>query len=229
MPASESLRDWQAHPSYTHEREVGALQELIGDADDMLFIGDYSAVLTAYMADAYDTVHAVTQSETSMPDGVTKHYTVSTYESLPSLNDYDAVVAAWLDWPKRPEELLRTLRGVLRDDAALIVEAADETSEYASILETIKSDIKGSIFNERLRLLEPLTKGFTLERYQVNTSYHFETIDDLILYFNQHAHHEWDRKLSKDEKRRVRRVGEALGYEDLGERSVILKGTPRPT
>lgn len=219
------LREWQSHPSYTHDREVGALREAIGDADDVLVIGDYGTTLASMMAASYDTFDIITKDDGSTPDPVTQHYHVASYANLPSLDTYDAVIAAWLDWPRRPRQTVKAMKDALHDDGVAIVELPDETSEYCTVLETIRSDIKGTIFNERLLLLESLTTAFTVERFRLQTAYRFQTIDDLILYFNQHADHEWGRKLTRAEKDRLETIGKRLGYDDLKEQGIVLRGT----
>jgi hypothetical protein len=220
------LRDWQAHPSYTHNREIGAIKQLLDAPSKALFVGDYGATIASFFDDL-DTTHLLAQSITDAPETIDHHYNVNDYNELPELGEYDTIIAAWLDWPKRPRNLIVSLREALAEDSALIIETADETSQYCTVLESLQPEIKGFIYQERLNLLELLTKAFNVERYQVSTSYHFQTIDDFILYFNQHANNEWNRKLSKEEKNNLGTLGERLGYETVGERSVLLKATKK--
>ena len=222
----DERRDWQAHPSYTHDREVGAVTELVEDANRVLFAGDHGAVLAAFMAASYDTAHLVTQADYDSPDGVDHHYHVSSYESLPDLTPYDAIITPWLDWPRRPDEAVKQFVDALADDGCLIVETPDESSQHAQVIQMLRQRTTGSMFMERLRLLEPLTTAGTVERYQVRTAYHFQTIDDFILYFNQKSNAEYGEKLSSDTKDELRELGEQLGFERLEERSVLLRVSP---
>ena len=205
------LRDWQAHPSYTHNREVGAIKQLLDSPSKALFVGDYCVTIASFFDDL-DTKHL---------------HNVNDYNELPELGTYDTIIAAWVDWPKRPRNLVVSLREALSDDGAFIVATPDESSQYCTVLESFQPEIKGSIYQERLNLLELLTKAFDVERYQVSTSYHFQTIDDFILYFNQHANNEWNRKLSKAEKDELAAIGERIGYETVGERAVLLRATTK--
>lgn len=216
-------RDWQADPSYTHGREVGALNQLIPDgADNALFFGDYGAVLYSLMGDRFESADVLTRGDAEVSPSGTR-FSVSSYDRLPSLNTYDVILAAWVDWPKRPHGVIKALREALNDEGCLVVEAADESSEYTMVLDSLRPGVSGSIYTERLALLEALTKAFTVERYQVQTSYRFPSVDDFILYFNQHASVSWDRKLSREEKRRLEDLGDRIGYDDLGEKAVLLR------
>jgi hypothetical protein len=219
------VREWQSHPSYTHEREAGAIQQLLTNPETVLFIGSYGATLSSFFENT-QTKHLLARDVNEVPDSVDHAYNVSSYNDLPSLDDYDGIIAPKVDWPKRPTNLLQSLQGAVGNDGQVIIETVDETSEYTSVLEQLKPEIKGAMFNERLLLLELLTKAFSVERYQVSTTYHFQSIDDYILYFNQHANHEWGRKLSKAEKQRLGKFGEQVGYDNLGERAVLLSCKP---
>ena len=220
------LRDWQAHPSYTHNREVGAIKQLLDSPSKALFVGDYCVTIASFFDDL-DTKHLLAESIKDAPETVDHHYNVNDYNELPELGTYDTIIAAWVDWPKRPRNLVVALREALSDDGAFIVATPDESSQYCTVLESFQPEIKGSIYQERLNLLELLTKAFDVERYQVSTSYHFQTIDDFILYFNQHANNEWNRKLSKEEKDELAAIGERIGYETVGERAVLLRATTK--
>ena len=225
MTESE-LRDWQAHPSYTHNREIGAIKQLLDSPSKTLFIGDYGVTIASFFEDL-DTKHLIAQSITDAPETIDHRYNVNDYNALPELGEYDAIIAAWVDWPKQPRNIIVSLREALSEDGSLIIETADETSQYCTVLESLQPEIKGSIYQERLNLLELLTKAFKVERYQVSTSYHFQTLDDFILYFNQHAHHEWHQKLSKEEKDELASLCERIGYETVGERAVLLRATKK--
>ena len=222
---TEDRRDWQAHPSYTHNREVGAVEEVLDNPGRVLFVGDYATILATFMAEDYPTAHLITKQDATTPAGIDQHYTVSSYDSLPDLNPYDAVVVPCLDWPRRPDGLVRGLVDVVRSDGSIIIELSDETGEYVSILRTLHPNIAGDLFSERLRLLESFTTAGTVRRYQIRTAYHFQTIDDLILYFNQRSNKEQGRKLRQEEKEELRKRGRQIGFENVEEKRVLLHVT----
>ncbi|MFH1331775.1 MAG: methyltransferase domain-containing protein [archaeon] len=128
---------------------------------------------------------------------------------------FDVVVSPWggLHYRRDKSEIVKGLKRVLNDDGILLVEEADETSEFVKILNLIAPPRKLKIKEKREELRKVLCKEFCVGEVKLSTYYAFKNKNQFRGYFKKEI--EFDEK-----KRFTREMEEKLGGYISGKRTL---------
>lgn len=121
---------------------------------------------------------------------------------------FDAIISPWagLHYQKNKSQFLKEFHRVLKRKGILLIEEADETSEYVKILNAMAPKRKEKIKDSRKELLNEVEKLFRVQRYPLTTYYDFKNSSQFKGYFRKEI--VFDEK--KQFTRKMERILEAI-------------------
>jgi len=98
---------------------------------------------------------------------------------------------------------IRELKRVLKDKGILLIEEADETSEYVKILDIIAPKRKSRIKEKRIELKKVLEKYFDVKENKLKTYYYFKSKNQFKEYFRKEIVFDEKKKFKKKMEKRL--------------------------
>lgn len=120
-------------------------------------------------------------------------------------NSFDTIISSWtgLHYLRNKISVIKELKRVLKKEGILIIEEADETSEYVTILNMISPFRRFKIRKKKNNFKKQLNKKFYIREQKLCTYYNFKNPSQFKDYF--------EKEIVIDEKKKfTKRMGEIL-------------------
>jgi len=100
---------------------------------------------------------------------------------------FDVIISAWagLHYHKNKALIVKVLKRILKKNGTLLIEEADETSEYVKILNIIAPKRKLKIKQKRAELKNTLRRYFAMVENKLRTYYRFKNKNQFKGYFRK--------------------------------------------
>lgn len=210
----KNLDDWYSSKEYDLEnKEFNRILKL-GKIKKrkVLIIGSYGALAIAHKIVKYATSTIVVHDNKKITAYCRKHKSKKIQfkhykiESLPfPVASFDTILFLWagLHYQSTILLILKELSRILKEQGILLIEEADETSEYVKILNLINSFKKTKIKKYRNNLKIILQKYFDVKENKLNTSYQFKNKTKLNNYFKQEIILQKNARFTKNVKHKL--------------------------
>ena len=118
---------------------------------------------------------------------------------------FDVIVSLWsgLHYLKNKTKVIKELKRVLKDKGILLIEEADETSEYVKILDSIAPKRKSRIKEKRAELKKILEKYFDVKENKLKTYYYFKNKNQFKGYFEKEIVFDEKKKFTKEMNKKL--------------------------
>ncbi len=118
---------------------------------------------------------------------------------------FDVIVSPWsgLHYLKNKDRVVRELKRVLKDKGILLIEEADETSEYVKILNKIAPKRKLKVKEKRAELKKVLRKYFNVKESKLRTYYYFKNKKQFKGYFEKEIIFDEKKKFTKEMEKKL--------------------------
>lgn len=119
---------------------------------------------------------------------------------------FDVILSLWsgLHYLKNKDKIIKEVKRVLKDKGILLIEEADETSEYVKILNIIFPRKSLKIKEKREELKKFLKKYFNVKESKFKTYYYFKNEKQFIDYFKKEIVFEEKRKFTEEMKKKLK-------------------------
>jgi ubiquinone/menaquinone biosynthesis C-methylase UbiE len=213
----KELAEWYSIKEYDPEgKELNAILKLgnlkgKGLVKDILLIGTYGALSVSFKLKRYAESLTAIDSNKKLIDYCRKKIKGVTFKhgNLSSLRfsdkTFDAVISLWagLHYLKNKKSVIKELRRILKDNGILLIEEADETSEYVRILDKIAPKRKSKIKKRRNELKQILKIYFNLKEKKLTTFYHFRNAKQFKGYFEKEIVFDENRKFTRTMEKKL--------------------------
>lgn len=100
---------------------------------------------------------------------------------------FDTIISLWggLHYLKNKTVFIKNLKRILKDEGILLIEEADETSEYVKILNIISPNKELEIEHNRMKLKCAIAKDFKIKETKLKTYYYFKNSKQFKEYFKK--------------------------------------------
>ena len=136
---------------------------------------------------------------------------------------FDTILSLWsgLYYLKTKTKLIKKLKQILKDKGILLIEEADETSEYVKILNIIYPKRKFKIKDERIKLKRAIAKDFKAEESRLKTYYHFKSGKQFKEYFRKELTFDSKQKFTHEIKNKLCKYISNKKILKVGEKSIF--------
>ncbi len=138
---------------------------------------------------------------------------------------FDVVISLWagLHYEKNKRKIIREMKRILKTKGTLLIEEADETSEFVRILDYISPKKKSRIKKKREELKQVLEKEFgNVKESKLSTWYHFKNKSQAKKYFEKEIVFEEKKRFTKEMERRLEEYLSRKKTLKIGEKSVFF-------
>lgn len=200
----KELKKWYSIKEYDPEgRELAKILKLVGVKNkDILIIGTYGVISISFKLLKYAKSVTALYNDRHIIYYLKRkskkiNFQVGDIIKLKFLDKtFDVIISAWsgLHYQKNKSKFITEFKRVLKDNGILLIEEADETSEYVKILNLIAPKRKSKIKEKRAELRKELNKKFNIIESKLKTYYNFRSKEQFKGYFKK--------EIELDEKRR---------------------------
>lgn len=201
---AKELDKWFANNAYDLEnKELNKILEFGQIKDkDVLVLGVYGSMYIAFKLSKYaKSVVAIHNDRKIINYCKSKNKNIGFRARNIVMSDFkskqfDVIVSPWsgLHYYKNRKGIVLELNRILKDTGILLIEEADETSEFVKILNLITPLKKPKIKEKRDELKMILRKNFDIEENKLRTFYYFKNKAQFKKYF--------EKEIVFDEKKR---------------------------
>lgn len=120
-------------------------------------------------------------------------------------NTFDVIISPWsgLHYLSNKTVVIGGFKRILKDNGILLVEEADETSEYVKILDKIAPKRKSKIKEKRAELKKILTDYFNVKESRLRTYYDFKNENQFKGYFRKEIVFDEKKRFTKEMDKRL--------------------------
>ncbi len=213
------------------DREISEILKL-GKVEnkDVLMLGSYGVLHIAFKLLRYaKSITAIHESRNIINYCKKKKTKIDFRFGKISKTDYpkdyfDVIVSPWggLHYSRSKAKSIKEFNRILKNNGILLIEEADESSEYVKILNSLSPNRKAKIKIKRNELKEMLMKLFDVREKKLTTYYDFKNKRQCVEYFKKEIVLEEKKKFTKEMTYKIQDYLSAKDTLRIEEKSIFF-------
>jgi ubiquinone/menaquinone biosynthesis C-methylase UbiE len=201
---------WYNLKEYEIEKEINQIKKLVNLKNkNILIVGEYGTLAISHKIHKdFKKIYCVSEDKKLISyckknKNREINFIYQDNKIFPFENNYfDVILMLWagIQYKEKKISIVKETKRVLKNTGILLIEEADETSEYIKILTLILPKKSFNLKKKRDKLDKLLQEYFRVKKNKLRTYYNFNNIENCIKYFEKEIIFHENKRLNNNNK-----------------------------